>query len=252
MITNLAPRPAFPLLRRDWNARSASSGRYAVQRAVGELIDGYENITNSYAGMTAGAEVGNVLRVIAGTGRGQLRKITANTSTQLSWDLPLVLDATSVWIVEAPAWGYTADSAAIDNADPSHAVTLNVPTDNFINQALVIAGFTVDVNGNESPDGDNPIREDWVFGLQGVRVVTANDDELPTDGTVKFDSSAGPITFQCLPAAAHLNAEIFYVKESSDTNPVTVNAAAGEAFTDGTTSFTLINAGDNQGVKWHG
>ena len=51
--------------------------------------------------MTPGAEVGNILRVIAGTGRGQLRKITGNTATQLSWDLPLALDQTSVWIVEA-------------------------------------------------------------------------------------------------------------------------------------------------------
>ena len=70
-------------------------------------------------GMTPGAEVGNVLRVIAGTGRGGLRKITANTATQLSWDLPLALDETSVWIVEAPAWDYSADSAAINNADPT-------------------------------------------------------------------------------------------------------------------------------------
>ena len=57
-------------------------------------------------GMTPGAEVGNILRVIQGTGRGQLRKITGNTATQLSWDLPLLLDTTSIWIVEAPAWDY--------------------------------------------------------------------------------------------------------------------------------------------------
>jgi hypothetical protein len=74
-------------------------------------------------GMNPGAEVGNVLRVIQGTGRGQLRKITGNTQTQLSWDLPLLLDTTPVWIVEAPAWDYSADSTAINNADPSHAVS---------------------------------------------------------------------------------------------------------------------------------
>ena len=50
---------------------------------------GYQNVTNGYGGMIPGKEVGNILRVIAGTGRGQLRKITANTATQLSWDLPL-------------------------------------------------------------------------------------------------------------------------------------------------------------------
>jgi lambda family phage portal protein len=41
MTTNSTPESAVPLLRRDWTARSVSSGRYAVQRTVAELIDGY-------------------------------------------------------------------------------------------------------------------------------------------------------------------------------------------------------------------
>jgi hypothetical protein len=139
-------------------------------------------------GMTPGAEVGNILRVIAGTGRGQLRKITGNTATQLSWDLPLELDQTSIWIVEAPAWDYSADSAAIDNADPSHPVTLNIATANFLDQALVIAGFTVDVNGNESPDGDVPIREDWIYGAEGQ----VSGFTLPVSGVLGIQSDAAP------------------------------------------------------------
>jgi len=87
----------------------------------------------------------------------------------LSWDAPLVLDGTSVWIVEVPSWDYTGDSTTINNADSLHAVSLNIPTDNFIDQALVIAGFTVDVNGNESPDGDVAIREDWIYGAEAWR-----------------------------------------------------------------------------------
>jgi hypothetical protein len=150
---------------------------------------GYQNPTYDYSGMTAGAEVGNVLRVIAGTGRGELRKITGNTATQLSWDLPLLLDETSVWIVEAAAWDYSADSAAIYNADPSHPMTLNIATDNFIDQALVIAGFSVDVNGNESPDGDVPIREDWIFGAEGEKVAGFT---LPVSGVLGIQSDAAP------------------------------------------------------------
>ncbi len=139
-------------------------------------------------GMTPGAEVGNVLRVIQGTGRGQLRKIIGNTATQLSWDLPLLLDMSSVWIVEAPSWDYVADSTAIDNADPSHAVVLNVPTDNLINQPLVIAGFTVDSNGNECLDGDVPIREDWIYGAEGQ----GNGFMLPVAGVLGIQSDAAP------------------------------------------------------------
>jgi hypothetical protein len=128
---------------------------------------GYQNITYNYTGLAAGAEVGNILRVIQGTGRGQLRNISGNTGTQISWDLPLVLDETSVWIIEEPAWAYIADSTSIDNADPLRTMVLTFPTDNFIDQQIIIAGFTVDISGNESPDGDVPIREDWIFGATG-------------------------------------------------------------------------------------
>jgi hypothetical protein len=137
--------------------------------------------------------VGNILRVIQGTGRGELRKITGNTATQLSWDLPLALDETSVWIVEAPAWDYSADSAAIDNADPSHPVTLNIATDNYIDQALLIAGFTVDANGAESPDGDVTIREDWVFGAEGLAKVAGFS--LPVSGTLGIQADAAPALY---------------------------------------------------------
>jgi len=150
---------------------------------------GYQNVANGYGGMTPGVEVGNILRVIQGTGRGGLRKITGNTATQLSWDLPLLLDTTSVWIVEAPAWDYIADSTAMGNADPLHAVTLNIPTDNFIDQPLVIAGFTVDINGSESPDGDCPIREDWIYGAEGQRSAGFT---LPVSGTLGIQADAAP------------------------------------------------------------
>ena len=43
-----------------------------------------------------------------------------------------------------------------------------VPVDNYINQPMVIAAFTVDVNGNESPDGDAPIRKDWIYGADST------------------------------------------------------------------------------------
>jgi hypothetical protein len=147
---------------------------------------GYQNSTNAYGGLTAGVEVGNLLRVISGTGRGNIRKITGNTATTLTWDLPLLLDTTSVWIVEAPTWDYAADASAIDNADPTKAVTLTVPASNFVNESILIAGFTVDINGNESPDGDNPIREDWIYGAVGqVKSLV-----IPAAGTLGIQSDA--------------------------------------------------------------
>jgi len=217
---------------------------------------GYKNQTfNNGNGLIPNALVGALIRVIKGTGRGTPpRKITANTAISIFWDLPLPMDETSVWITEEATWPFSADSSTIDNASPTTPVTINIPVDNYVLQPVVVAGFTVDSNGNESPDGDAPIREDWIYGAQGVRTVTAaaGAPELPTDGTIKLDGSAGPFTWQCLPAAQHLNAEVFYVKVTSDANPITVLAASGESFTDGTTSFTLVNAGDNETIKFHG
>jgi len=89
-------------------------------------------VTCDYSGLTPGVEVGNILRVIMGTGRGQLRKITGNTPTQLSWDLPLVLDETSVWIVEDAAWSYIVDSSDVDNANYQLATSLTLPSTNFL------------------------------------------------------------------------------------------------------------------------
>ena len=88
---------------------------------------GWINSQNNWQGLTPDTEVGQILRVIQGTSRGQLRKITGNTATGFSWDLPLLLDETSVWIIEQPNWEYQADSSAVGNADYQHQATLTVP-----------------------------------------------------------------------------------------------------------------------------
>jgi hypothetical protein len=210
-------------------------------------------------GMTPGAEVGNILRVIQGTGRGQLRKITGNTATTLSWDLPLLLDTTSIWIVEAPAWDYVADSTAIYNADPSHAVVLNVPTDNLINQPLVIAGFTVDTNGNECPDGDVPIREDWIYGAEGAGAVAGFT--LPASGVLGIQSDAAPAFYlntdftagavKAYVKSAPVGADLtFSIYVGTATDPwITLTIAAGTksvvATSDQVDTLTTIQANTN-------
>ena len=192
---------------------------------------GYMNSTDNYTGLVPGIEVGNILRVIQGTGRGQLRRITGNTATQLSWDFPLLLDTTSVWIVEAPTWDYTGDSTTINNALPLSATSLSIPTGNFLDESLLIAGFTVDVNGNESPDGDGPIREVWLYGAQGTRIVTANSTVLPTDGTIQVDTTAGNVTVTLPDPGTMLNQSVLIQKISPDTNIVTI--------TGGVTGYSL-------------
>ena len=139
-------------------------------------------------GMTPGACVGLLLRVIAGTGRGQVRKVTANTATSWSWDLPLLLDTTSVWIIEEPLWIFQGDSAAFANADPAASTTLNMPVDNLATQTLLVAGFTVDQSGVEAADGDEPLREVYIFGSGGLSKIAGLCFQM--SGTLGIESNA--------------------------------------------------------------
>jgi hypothetical protein len=139
--------------------------------------------------MTPGAEVGNLIRVIQGASRGTPpRKIVSNTATTLTWDLPMLINPGDVWIVEEPMWPYSCDTTSLDNGNPLAVTTINMPTNNFVDETLVIAGFTVDVNGNESPDGDAPIREDWVFGADGLSKVAGLVFQM--QGTLGVESNA--------------------------------------------------------------
>ena len=172
--------------------RNVGTSLTANPTLVSSVTDtGYQNIANGYGGMTPGAEVGNLIRIIKGTGRNQPPStITANTATQLTFQPPLLMDITTIWIVEGPTWAYQSDSSAAGNAVPTTPVTISVPTQNFILQPMLIAGFTVDVNGNESPDdGSAPVREDWIYGSLGTVTVSQSMTQLASHCTVQFDTS---------------------------------------------------------------
>ena len=217
--------------------RNQASGLSSTPTAVTQVTDtGYQNVANSYGGLAASAEIGNLIRVIAGTGRGQPPStITANTSTQLTFQPPLLMDNTSIWIVEAPAWAFQADSTSIDNANPLTPVTLSVPTANFIEQAMLIAGFTVDVNGNESPDGDQPFREDWIYGEVGA---PSGEMKISIPGTLAIGSDLGPAAFYtstvslqngvtCMVKQAPVGADLVIQVYAGTTLLFTVTIAAG-------------------------
>jgi hypothetical protein len=201
---------------------------------------GYQNVTYDYSGLTPGVEVGNILRVIMGTGRGQLRKITGNTPTQLSWDLPLVLDETSVWIVEDAAWSYIVDSSDVDNANYQLATSLTLPSTNFLDFSMVVAGFTVNSAGVESSDASAPIREIFIYGdgyaqafiAAATYAMKANDHVLTFTGVNQ--------TLNLLPSNAIRRFPRYIIH--AGTGALTVNPAPGDTV-EGLASGTL-NPGD--------
>lgn len=110
---------------------------------------------------------GAILRVIKGTGRGQYRKIIDNGTTSFTVDSPLPIDSTSIWIVEYGTWQYSVDSTPVDNLYTDTSSSLLIPVSNFSKQSMLIGGFTVDEDGNESAEEDAPFRMIYIYGQRG-------------------------------------------------------------------------------------
>ncbi len=117
-------------------------------------------------GMAVDAEIGNLVRIISGTGRGQVRRIIDNDATTLWIDTPwdTVPDSTSRFIVEAPAWVYFAESTMPRNALPNVPAVVRIVVDNLLKQVVLIQATSVDSAGVESPDSLSPVREIYLFG----------------------------------------------------------------------------------------
>jgi hypothetical protein len=140
-------------------------------------------------GLPAGSLVGSLVRFIAGTGRGTTpATIIANTTTSVTLDRAVPIDATSVWIIESPTWEYST-STAINNALYNTPVSLSVPLDNFKESVILISGVVVNTNGAESDDSDSPLRELYVYGGQGTRRIKTSQTMLPIDRTIECDTS---------------------------------------------------------------
>ena len=116
--------------------------------------------------------IGRMVRVIKGTSRGKSAKIVSNTATSYTLDRALPIDATSVWIVVDPGWGYSKD-VVVDNADPSKVTLSAIEINNYNALALLVEGVTIDSEGVIVDDSDAPARMLWIPGVQGTTNVAA-------------------------------------------------------------------------------
>lgn len=121
-------------------------------------------------------EKGYVIRILAGAGRGQWRKVlsyTDNTYTlETPWDT--VPDSTSLWIVEAAEWQYRIESAEIANAYADTEVTVSLPVDNLLMQPVVIGLFVQDRTGLETAEDQISVRDTYLWGSLGNSVAAAD------------------------------------------------------------------------------
>jgi hypothetical protein len=116
--------------------------------------------------------IGRMVRVIKGKSRGQSAKIVSNTATTYTLDLPLPIDATSVWVVSDPGWNYSKD-VIVNNADPGKVTLSAIEINNYKGLALLVEGVTIDTEGQIVDDDNACVRMLFIPGAQGTTNVTA-------------------------------------------------------------------------------
>ncbi|GAC1674243.1 MAG: hypothetical protein NVS9B2_23530 [Steroidobacteraceae bacterium] len=132
------------------------------------------NWQNFYApgGMLPKVEIGSNVRILQGPGIYSVRVITANDATSVSWDdpLPFPPDATTRYIIEAPAWDYDVDietvSAAAAFVIPAPLVA-KIAVDNYKGQTIFLQANVKDAEGNDSIYAFAPYRILYIWGNPG-------------------------------------------------------------------------------------
>lgn len=139
-------------------------------------------IVDSGAAWTTDEHAGRLVRIISGTGRGQVRAVLSNTGTALTlaaaWATTPSTD--SVFIVEEAGWGPAADSTPVPNE--SFALRdVALPIEN-VQATMLVAAFGVDRFGQESPEEEAPVRDFFVSGQAGTGDAAPPGDIQPISG----------------------------------------------------------------------
>ncbi|MGD0777103.1 MAG: hypothetical protein ABSC05_30150, partial [Candidatus Solibacter sp.] len=195
---------------------------------------------SGHGGLIAHAEKGLVIRVIAGTNRGATAKVVDNTTTAYTLDQPLLIDSTSVWIVEDTAWSNSVRSDDAGNANYQLATSLTLPTTNFLDFSMLVGGFTENTSGLESSDASAPVRMVYIYGNGYVQAFIS-------DTTYAMKTSDHVLTFQGVNQTLNLQPSDAirrfprYIIHAG-VGPLVVNPAYGDTV-EGIASVTL-NPGD--------
>lgn len=147
--------------------------------AVGDAIvirckptaQGSNYVEDSQLSLGTNAEVGKLLRIVAGVGRIDTPyRIASHTATRITVDRPFdtTPDSTTRFIVEEPEWQTENITDALDNSDPSAELTVTAEVSNYLDQHVLVEVGTMDAGGNESLPSLAPIREIYIFGGAGI------------------------------------------------------------------------------------
>lgn len=138
---------------------------------------GDSNYVSVYAATGTQDLTGYMVRIIAGTGAGQVRTIASTTGSggnlttyniSRTWDV--TPDSTSLFIVEEPAWLYPATTTPLVSAE-NYSLTTNLATVNVSNGStttMLVQVLSIDPTGKYfSSQFRSPYRIVYLFGQPG-------------------------------------------------------------------------------------
>lgn len=121
-------------------------------------------------GLAVDEEIGRLLRIIAGTGRGDPPYLVKDNDATKIWiegDWVTTPDSTSRYIIEEPEWQVRELTESLNNDNSSADIWLEAPVQNYEGLTLLVHPATLDGGENESLSGLGPYREIYVFGDAG-------------------------------------------------------------------------------------
>jgi hypothetical protein len=132
-------------------------------------------------GLEPGAEVGLMLRILEGKGKGQTRLVVANTNDTHTVDVPWDdwPDSTSILIVEQPDWVYTSETSTPSVDEGLQYIEIRTRVSNLQDRVVLVGGFLVDDAENETYEEFGVYREIYVFG----QPPTVREDEVVPAGS---------------------------------------------------------------------
>jgi hypothetical protein len=135
-------------------------------------------------GLGINQDVGKMIRIIGGTGRGQLRVCTSNTATThvVGQAFDPAPDATSIYTVEDTSYLWQVDTPVINNGNPASTISLQLSIRDFASSDIVIIGVLAS-DGLESDETTAPYREVSILtplaNVQtGINLLTNSDFEV--------------------------------------------------------------------------
>ena len=209
------------------------------------------SLSNAGAGLVVNAEKSQILRIIAGPGRGQQYIIKSNTATRLyiTGDWYTTPTTASRYVIEESAWQFEKRDGPYENSDPNFQTTIQLDAENWRNRTILIQAVALDGGDAMGLETLAPVRDMYVFGEPpSVRTVASNTTLLLSDQTLLVDASAGNVTVTLLPAAQYQGRSVTIKRV--DSNPtaglayiVTITPAAGDTI-GGEASIVLAVNGD--------